>query len=107
MNAAFSVPAGQGKDIVVTLLLPISTVEDVLVITYADGTTKEIPLKAEVIGNPTWKSNPESLEVETPYGTNVEKTIQVTNEGDENLTFSAELLLGIQLPTWRLQEILQ
>ena len=66
------------------------TVEDVLVITYQDGTTKEIPLKAEVIGNPTWKSNPESLEVETPYGTNVEKTIQVTNEGDENLTFSAE-----------------
>lgn len=47
-------------------------------------------MKAEVIGNPTWKSNPESLEVETPYGTNVEKTIQVTNEGDENLTFSAE-----------------
>lgn len=91
MNAAFSVPAGQGKDIVVTLpTLEKGTVEDVLVITYQDGTTKEIPLKAEVIGNPTWKSNPESLEVETPYGTNVEKTIQVTNEGDENLTFSAE-----------------
>ena len=91
MNAAFSVPAGQGKDIVVTLpTAEKGTVEDVLVITYQDGTTKEIPLKAEVIGNPTWKSNPESLEVETPYGTNVEKTIQVTNEGDENLTFSVE-----------------
>ena len=91
MNAAFSVPAGQGKDIVVTLpTAEKGTVEDVLVITYQDGTTKEIPLKAEVIGNPTWKSNPESLDVETPYGTNVEKTIQVTNEGDENLTFSAE-----------------
>ena len=91
MNAAFSVPAGQGKDIVVTLpTAEKGTVEDVLVITYQDGTTKEIPLKAEVIGNPTWKSNTESLEVETPYGTNVEKTIQVTNEGDENLTFSAE-----------------
>ena len=91
MNAAFSVPAGQGKDIVVTLpTTEKGIVEDVLVITYQDGTTKEIPLKAEVIGNPTWKSNPESLEVETPYGTNVEKTIQVTNEGDENLTFSAE-----------------
>ena len=91
MNAAFSVPAGQGKDIVVTLpTAEKGTVEDVLVITYQDGTTKEIPLKAEVIGNPIWKSNPESLEVETPYGTNVEKTIQVTNEGDENLTFSAE-----------------
>ena len=91
MNAAFSVPAGQGKDIVVTLpTAEKGTVEDVLVITYQDGTTKEIPLKAEVIGNPTWKSNPESLKVETPYGTNVEKTIQVTNEGDENLTFSAE-----------------
>ena len=91
MNAAFSVPAGQGKDIVVTLpTAEKGTVEDVLVITYKDGTTKEIPLKAEVIGNPTWKSNPECLEVETPYGTNVEKTIQVTNEGDENLTFSAE-----------------
>lgn len=91
MNAAFSVPAGQGKDIVVTLpTAEKGTIEDVLVITYQDGTTKEIPLKAEVIGNPTWKSNPESLEVETPYGTNVEKTIQVTNEGDENLTFSAE-----------------
>lgn len=91
MNAAFSVPAGQGKDIVVTLpTAEKGTVEDVLVITYQDGTTKEIPLKAEVIGNPTWKSNPESLEVETPYGTNVEKTIQVINEGDENLAFSVE-----------------
>lgn len=91
MNAAFSVPAGQGKDIVVTLpTAEKGTVEDVLVITYQDGTTKEIPLKAEVIGNPTWKSNSESLEVETPYGTNVEKTIQVTNEGDENLAFSVE-----------------
>ena len=91
MASAFSVPAGQGKDIVVTLpTTEKGAVEDVLVITYQDGTTKEIPLKAEVIGNPTWKSNPESLEVETPYGTNVEKTIQVTNEGDESLTFSAE-----------------
>lgn len=91
IKAAFSVPAGQGKDIVVTLpTAEKGTVEDVLVITYQDGTTKEIPLKAEVIGNPIWKSNPESLKVETPYGTNVEKTIQVTNEGDENLTFSAE-----------------
>ena len=91
MKAAFSVPAGQGKDIVVTLpTAEKGIVEDVLVITYQDGTTKEIPLKAEVIGNPTWKSNPESLEVETPYGTNVEKTIQVTNEGDENLAFSVE-----------------
>ena len=91
MKAAFSVPAGQGKDIVVTLpTAEKGTVEDVLVITYQDGTTKEIPLKAEVIGNPTWKSNPESLKVETPYGTNVEKTIQVTNKGDEDLTFSAE-----------------
>ncbi len=91
IKAAFSVPAGQGKDIVVTLpTAEKGIVEDVLVITYQDGTTKEIPLKAEVIGNPTWKSNPESLEVETPYGTNVEKTIQVTNEGDEKLTFSAE-----------------
>ena len=91
MASAFSVPAGQGKDIVVTLpTAEKGTVEDVLVITYQDGTTKEIPLKAEVIGNPTWKSNPESLEVETPYGTNVEKTIQVTNEGDENLAFSVE-----------------
>lgn len=91
IKAAFSVPAGQGKDIVVTLpTAEKGIVEDVLVITYQDGTTKEIPLKAEVIGNPTWKSNPASLKVETPYGTNVEKTIQVTNEGDENLTFSAE-----------------
>ena len=91
MNAAFSVPAGQGKDIVVTLPTAVKgAVEDVLVITYADGTTKEIPLKAEVIGNPTWKSSPEKIEEETPYGTDVVKTIQVTNEGDENLTFSAE-----------------
>ena len=91
MASAFSVPAGQGKDIVVTLpTTEKGAVEDVLVITYQDGTTKEIPLKAEVIGNPTWKSDSESLEVETPYGNNVEKTIQVTNEGDENLTFSAE-----------------
>ena len=91
IKAAFSVPAGQGKDIVVTLpTAEKGIVEDVLVITYQDGTTKEIPLKAEVIGNPTWKSNPESLKVETPYGTNVEKTIQVTNEGDENLAFSVE-----------------
>lgn len=91
MASAFSVPAGQGKDIVVTLpTAEKGTVEDALVITYADGTTKEIPLKAVVIGNPTWKSDPESIAEETPYGTDVVKTIKVTNEGDENLTFSAE-----------------
>ena len=91
MASAFSVPAGQGKDIVVTLpTAEKGAVEDALVITYADGTTKEIPLKAVVIGNPTWKSDPKSIEEETPYGTDVVKTIQVTNEGDENLTFSAE-----------------
>ncbi len=79
------------------------TVEDVLVITYQDGATKEIPLKAVVIGNPTWKSNPESLEVENSLWYQRRKD----NPGNQQramrtLRSLLSLLLGIQLPTWRL-----
>ena len=85
----FTVPAGQGKDIIITLPTAESgSVSDVLVITYADGTTKEIALKAEVIGCPAWNVDPEAITVTTPYGENVSKTLTVTNNGDEPLTFS-------------------
>ncbi len=91
----FTVPAGQGKDIIVTLPTTESgEVSDVLVITYADSTTKEIALKGNVIGCPTWSVNPESLSAETPYGTNVKEQLTVTNKGDEPLTFA------LQPETW-------
>ena len=57
----------------------------------ADGTSLEVALKGNVIGTPLWSVSPEAIEEETPYGVNVVKNdIKVTNNGDENLTFSAE-----------------
>ena len=87
----FSVPAGQSKDVVVKL--PTETegnVEDVLVITYEDGTTHEVNLKGNVIGVPVMAVNPESIEETTPYGKNVYKSLTVSNSGDENLQFTVE-----------------
>ena len=89
VKEGFTVPAGQGKDIIVTLPTTESgTVSDVLVITYADGTTKEIALKGEVIGCPTWSVDPAEISETTAYGENVQKTLTVTNNGDEKLAFS-------------------
>ena len=92
LKEAFDVPAGQGKDI--SVVLPTEekgAVEDALVIALADGTSLEVALKGNVIGTPLWSVSPEAIEEETPYGVNVVKNdIKVTNNGDENLTFSAE-----------------
>ena len=92
VKGAFDVPAGQGKDI--TVVLPTEEkgiVEDVLLINFADGTSKEIALKGNVIGTPVWSINPDVIESETPYGKNVVRNdIQITNNGDEPLAFAAE-----------------
>ena len=92
VKTAFDVPAGQGKDL--TVVLPTEqkgAVEDVLVITYADGTSHEVSLKGNVIGTPVWNVTPASVEVETPYGENVVRDdIRITNDGDEPLAFAAE-----------------
>ncbi len=91
VKGAFDVPAGQGKDITVTLPTEEKgAVEDVLVINFADGTSQEVALKGNVIGTPVWSATPDVVEVETPYGENIKQNITVTNTGDEPLTFAAE-----------------
>ena len=86
-----AVNPGQSKD--VTITLPTENegaVEDVLVINYQDGTSQELPLKGTVIGTPTWNVTPETVEVTTPYGVNVNKNITVKNGGNEDLKFTVE-----------------
>lgn len=91
VKGAFDVPAGQGKDITVTLPTEQKgAVEDVLVISYADGTSNEVALKGNVIGTPVWSATPEAIELGTAYGVNAKQDIQVTNTGDEPLNFYAE-----------------
>ena len=91
VKGAFDVPAGQGKDITVTLpTADKGAVEDVLVINYADGTSNEVALKGNVIGTPVWSATPDAVELETAYGVNAKQDITVTNTGDEPLTFNAE-----------------
>lgn len=84
--AGFEVAAGDLKDITVTL--PTDTegaVSDVLVITYADGTTTEIQLKGVVIGVPTIEVQPDVISLTTEYGTPVTQTVTLVNGGDEPL----------------------
>ena len=91
VKSAFDVPAGQGKDITVTLPTEQKgAVEDVLVINYADGTSNEVALKGTVIGTPVWNATPDAVELETAYGVNAKQDIKVTNTGDEPLNFYAE-----------------
>ena len=91
VKGAFDVPAGQGKDITVTLpTVDKGAVEDVLVISYADGTSNEVALKGNVIGTPVWSATPDAVELKTAYGVNAKQNITVTNTGDEPLTFNAE-----------------
>ena len=91
LKEGFDVAAGNGKDIVVTL--PTETqgaVEDVLTILLSDGSTMTLPLKGEVIGTPAFKSDPEVINVETPYGQNVSRTIKISNTGDEQMRFEVQ-----------------
>lgn len=91
VKSAFDVPAGQGKDITVTLPTEQKgAVEDVLVINYADGTSNEVALKGTVIGTPVWNATPNAVDLETAYGVNAKQDIKVTNTGDEPLNFYAE-----------------
>ena len=87
----FTVKPGYGKDIMITL--PTETegaVEDMLTISYQDGTEAQIALKGTVIGCPEISVTPQTVTVNTPYGTNVSQTLTVNNAGNEALTFSVE-----------------
>ena len=91
VKGAFDVPAGQGKDITVTLPTEVKgAVEDVLVINFTDNTSLQVALKGNVIGTPIWSTNTEEVALGTPYGENISASIDVTNNGDEPLTFAAE-----------------
>ena len=87
----FDVNPGDGKDIVITLpTTEKGAVEDVLTIQYADGTKSTIALKGTVVGVPVFAVTPEQINVETPYGTNVDKSITVSNTGDEQMRFEVQ-----------------
>ena len=89
VQSPFKIAAGSGRDIIMTL--PTETegaVTDLVVISFEDGQTIEIPVKGTVIGVPGWSVAPASIEVTTPYGTPVERTLTVTNTGNEPLTFT-------------------
>lgn len=88
VKQAFTVAPGMGKDI--TLTLPTETegaVSDELTIEHDAGEPIVIPVNGKVIGTPEWKITPETVDITTPYGVNVEKTISVENEGNEILEF--------------------
>ena len=92
IKSGFNVPAGQSKDIAVTLPTQNKgNVSDVLVISYWDGKTTSVNLKGEVIGAPVWNITPETVESTTPYGVNVTRDdIAIANNGDETLTFAPQ-----------------
>lgn len=91
LKSGFSVAAGQSKDI--TVQVPTDekgAVSDTLTIAYADGTSNNIALKANVIGCPAAVATPESDVVDVPYGETAERTFSFKNNGDENLTVNVE-----------------
>lgn len=91
VTKGFTVKPGSGKDIMITL--PTATegeVSDVLTISYQDGTQAQIALSGNVIGCPEISVTPQTVTVDTPYGTNVSRTLTVNNAGNEALTFAVE-----------------
>lgn len=89
VKQAFTVAAGVTKDINVTLNTEASgTVEDKLTVNFADGSSKQVALKANVIGCPQVGVTPDMIEEETPYGTDVKKTLSFSNGGDEPMSFA-------------------
>ena len=91
LKNGFDVNAGDGKDIVITLPTAAKgKVEDVMTIVYTDGTQNTLPLKGEVVGTPCFKSEPEMVNVETPYGVNVDQTLAFSNTGDEQMRFEVQ-----------------
>lgn len=91
ISEPFVIEPGTGKDLAFTL--PTENegeVSDEIVITYGDGTTATLPVRGKVIGVPQWAVTPESIETTTPYGVNVDKTLTVSNGGNETLEFNVE-----------------
>lgn len=88
VKKAFTVAPGMGKDITITLpTVAEGAVSDEITITHDAGEPIVIPVTGTVIGTPGWSITPEALDITTPYGVNVEKTISVTNSGNETLEF--------------------
>ena len=85
----FEVKPGNSKDIITTLPTVIEgAVEDEITIEMADGTTLVAQLKGNVIGVPEIETDVTSFDITTPSGTNVFKTIEVSNKGNEILEYS-------------------
>ena len=61
-----------------------------LTVNYQDGTSAQVTLSGNVIGCPEISVTPESVTVDTPYGTDMAQTLTVNNGGNEALTFSVE-----------------
>ena len=89
VKSAFAVVAGNTKDIDVQLNTENSgDVVDTMVIAFADGTKKNVVLKAHVGGCPQVAVTPDNIEEETAYGTDVRKTLSFANNGDEKMSFA-------------------
>ena len=88
-QGAFTVGARQSKDIIITANTTTrGTYETTLDISYADGTSLSIPLKATVIGSPQLLLTPDSIALEAEYGASVDTTFTVSNTGDEPMKLS-------------------
>ncbi len=91
ISAAFVVDPGTSKEL--PLILPTENegaVEDIVEITFADEgiAAITIPVKGTVIGSPEWSLNVEEITATTDYGVDVETSIIVTNNGNEDLQFT-------------------
>ena len=91
LKAGFTVKPNESKD--VRVALPTATsgaVSDVITVTYADATTAEVPVTAEVIGVPVAAVTPAEASFTTPYGTDVATSFTIANNGDEPMTASTK-----------------
>lgn len=90
IRGEFEVAPGHGKDLNVTL--PTETegaVSDELVIALADRELR-VPVSGEVIGVPQWAMTPAGIEETVAYGRSANTELQVSNAGNEPLTFNIE-----------------
>ncbi len=89
--SAFVVDPGTSKELPITLPTEVEgAVEDVVEITLSNESIDPITIdvKGTVIGTPQWDINVESIEATTDYGVDVETSVVVTNNGNEDLKFT-------------------
>lgn len=87
----FTVKPGYGKDIFITLPTDNEgAVEDNVTISFGDGTSKTIAVKGTVIGCPEVAVTPDALTLTTDCGANLNETLTVKNDGNEDLKLAVD-----------------